>query len=39
MKKLAIFASGSGANAENIFNYFIENKEIEISLILTILLY
>ncbi|MBK9509668.1 MAG: phosphoribosylglycinamide formyltransferase [Cytophagaceae bacterium] len=35
MKKLAIFASGSGSNAENIFNYFIENKEIEISLILT----
>ena len=35
MKKVAIFASGSGSNAENIFNYFKENNEVEISLILT----
>ncbi len=35
MKKLAIFASGSGSNAENIFNYFKEKPEVEISLILT----
>ncbi len=35
MKKIAIFASGSGSNAENIFNYFRENNEVEISLILT----
>ena len=35
MKKIAIFASGSGSNAENIFNYFKENNQVEISLILT----
>lgn len=35
MKRLAIFASGSGTNAENITRYFSENPEIEISLILS----
>lgn len=34
-KRIAIFASGSGSNAENIYNYFKGNNEIEISLILT----
>lgn len=34
-KRIAIFASGSGSNAENIYNYFKGNSEIEISLILT----
>lgn len=33
--KLAIFASGSGSNAENIFNYFKESGEVEVSLILS----
>ncbi len=33
MKKIAIFASGSGSNAENIANYFKESKEVEIALI------
>jgi len=35
MKRVAIFASGSGSNAENIANYFKSNPEIEISLILS----
>jgi phosphoribosylglycinamide formyltransferase 1 len=35
MIKIAIFASGSGSNAENIFNYFKGNNQVEISLILT----
>lgn len=35
MTRIAIFASGSGSNAENIFNYFKENENVEISLILT----
>ncbi|GHU88775.1 phosphoribosylglycinamide formyltransferase [Bacteroidia bacterium] len=34
MKKIAIFASGSGSNAENIINYFSENKEINFSFII-----
>ena len=34
MKKIAIFASGSGSNAENIANYFKDNENVEISLIL-----
>ena len=33
MNKIAIFASGSGTNAENLINFFKENKKIEISLI------
>ncbi len=35
MKKIAILASGSGSNAENIANYFKEKGGAEISLILT----
>ena len=35
MKHLVIFASGSGSNAENIFNYFKENKAVNIDLIAT----
>ncbi|PLX11701.1 MAG: phosphoribosylglycinamide formyltransferase [Marinilabiliales bacterium] len=33
MNRIAIFASGSGTNAENIINFFKENKKIEISFI------
>ena len=33
MNKIAIFASGSGTNAENIIKFFKENKKIEISAI------
>lgn len=35
MKKIVIFASGSGSNAQRIYEYFSENKNIEISLILS----
>jgi phosphoribosylglycinamide formyltransferase-1 len=35
MTRIAIFASGSGSNAENIINYFSNNPSIEVSLILT----
>ena len=35
MKKIAIFASGSGSNAENIANHFKASKEIEVALILS----
>lgn len=35
MKKIAIFASGNGSNAERITNYFIKNKSAKVSLILT----
>jgi len=34
-KKLAIFASGSGSNAENICNYFTYSSDIEVVLICT----
>ena len=34
-KKLAIFASGSGSNAENICNYFAESSNVEVVLICT----
>jgi phosphoribosylglycinamide formyltransferase-1 len=34
-KKLAIFASGSGSNAENICNYFANTSDIEVVLICT----
>jgi phosphoribosylglycinamide formyltransferase-1 len=34
-KKIAIFASGSGTNAENIAKYFASKKSAEVSLILT----
>jgi phosphoribosylglycinamide formyltransferase-1 len=33
MKRIAIFASGSGSNAENIFHYFQGNQEIHVALI------
>lgn len=35
IKRIAIFASGSGSNAENIYDYFKGNDKVEISLILT----
>ena len=35
MIKIAIFASGSGTNAENIIHYFSDSREIKISLILS----
>lgn len=35
MKHLVIFASGSGSNVENIFNYFKENSTVKIDLIAT----
>ena len=35
MKNLAIFASGSGTNAENFVNYFSNNKKIRIGLIVS----
>jgi phosphoribosylglycinamide formyltransferase-1 len=35
LKKLAIFASGSGSNAENICNYFADSSDIEVVLICT----
>jgi len=35
MKSIAIFASGSGTNAENIAQYFEQNHQINIALILT----
>ena len=33
MKKIAIFASGSGSNAENIVEYFKESTDVSVSLI------
>lgn len=35
MTNIAIFASGSGSNAENIVNYFKENNDFSVNLILT----
>jgi formyltetrahydrofolate-dependent phosphoribosylglycinamide formyltransferase len=35
MKKVAIFASGSGTNAENISRYFSGNQQIEVSLLVS----
>lgn len=35
MKSIAVFASGSGSNAENIGHYFKDHKEVKIELILT----
>ncbi|ATA89373.1 phosphoribosylglycinamide formyltransferase [Capnocytophaga stomatis] len=35
MRKIIIFASGSGSNAERIATYFKENDEVEVSLILS----
>jgi phosphoribosylglycinamide formyltransferase-1 len=35
MKKIAIFASGNGSNAENIIHYFKDNNKVSIELVLT----
>ena len=35
MKRIAIFASGSGSNAQKIIEYFQDNIEIEVSLVLS----
>ncbi len=35
MTRIAIFASGSGSNAENIANYFSDNLSVDVSLILS----
>ena len=35
MKKIALFASGSGSNAENIIRYFEKNEELQFPLILS----
>ena len=35
MKRIAIFASGSGSNAQKIAEYFSERTDVEVSLILT----
>jgi phosphoribosylglycinamide formyltransferase-1 len=35
MKRLVIFASGSGSNTENIIRYFENSRDVEVSLVLT----
>ena len=35
MKRIAVFASGSGSNAENFINYFRQNDAADISLVLS----
>lgn len=35
MKRIAIFASGSGSNAEKIINYFQDNELVQVDLLLT----
>ncbi len=35
MKRIALFASGSGSNAEKIADYFVDNTDVVISLVLT----
>jgi phosphoribosylglycinamide formyltransferase-1 len=35
MKRIAIFASGSGSNAENIYSYFKDSDQVKIEFILT----
>ena len=35
MKKLAVFGSGSGSNAENICNYFTKSSDVEVAFICT----
>ena len=39
MKRIAVFASGSGTNAENIARYFSGNQEIEVAILLSDNLY
>ncbi len=35
MKRIVLFASGSGSNVENISNYFLNNSEVKITAVLT----
>ncbi len=35
VKKLALFASGSGSNVQKILEYFLDNKDIKVALIVT----
>ena len=35
MKRIVLFASGSGSNVENISQYFIKNKEVSIDIVFT----
>ncbi len=35
MKRIAVFASGSGSNAENIYHYFKNHKDVSVEFILT----
>jgi phosphoribosylglycinamide formyltransferase-1 len=35
MKNVAIFASGEGTNAENLFNYFNNDKRVKFKLVVT----
>lgn len=35
MKNIAIFASGEGTNAENLFNYFKDDKRVKFKLVVT----
>lgn len=35
MKKIALFASGSGTNVENIMSYFVSSKDISVNCVLT----
>ena len=35
MKKIAVFASGAGSNAENIIRYFLDNENMKVVLILS----
>ena len=35
MKKIAVFASGSGSNAENIANYFADNMDVSVVLVIS----
>ena len=35
MKRLAIFGSGSGTNAENIINYFKDSDKVKVGLVLS----
>jgi len=35
MKRIAIFASGSGSNAQNIIEFFEDNEKVEVTLVLT----